>query len=415
MATSSAITHNSVTHQPHSNFIFATLTSLFFMWGLITAMNDVLIPHLKALFDLTYTQAMLVQSCFFGAYFLVSIPASAIVNRLGYQKGIGIGLITAALGCLLFIPSALFATYAMFLTALFVLAAGITLLQVAANPLVTIMGKPETASMRLTLTQAFNSLGTTIGPIIGGILLFSAHHVTSAQAEANSVIVPYLGLALILIAMALTMIKVKLPSPEQPTTSHSSNPLTVLQHRHLALGVIGIFLYVGAEVSIGSFLVNYLAAPDIMNMSHTQASIYLGYYWGGAMVGRFVGAAVMQKVKPGILLTFNCTISVALIVLSVNSSGALAVWSILAVGLFNSIMFPTIFSLALHGLGGDTAKGSGLLCLGIVGGAIIPLLQGVVADNIGLQVSFLLPIVCYVFIGYYGVFGSKPSAHQGEA
>lgn len=397
-----------------SHFVLGTLTSLFFMWGFITAMNDVLIPHLKSLFELSFTKAMLVQSCFFGAYFLVSIPGGRLVSRVGYQKGIGIGLITAAVGCVMFIPSAYMEQYWMFLAALFVLASGVTILQVAANPLVTIMGDPETASSRLTMTQAFNSLGTTVAPIIGGYLLFSAAHgESSAPVEASSVIAPYLSMAGVLLMMAIIMIKVSLPKPgkdevDLPTEADQ----TVLKHRHLALGVIGIFVYVGAEVSIGSFLVNYFVTENVMGMTEGQAANYIAYYWGGAMVGRFIGAVVMQKVSPGKLLAFNSALSCLLIILSVSSSGAVAMWSILAVGLCNSIMFPTIFSLALKGLGKQTANGSGMLCLAIVGGAIIPLLQGVVADTMGLQVSFLLPMLCYLYIAFYGLIGSKPVVSQ---
>ncbi len=397
-----------------SHFVLGTLTSLFFMWGFITAMNDVLIPHLKSLFELSFTKAMLVQSCFFGAYFLVSIPGGRLVSKVGYQKGIGIGLITAAVGCVMFIPSAYMEQYWMFLTALFVLASGVTILQVAANPLVTVMGDPETASSRLTMTQAFNSLGTTVAPIIGGYLLFSAAHgESSAPVEASSVIAPYLSMAGILLVMAIVMIKVSLPKPSKddvdlPTEADQ----TVLKHRHLALGVIGIFVYVGAEVSIGSFLVNYFVSENVMGMTEGQAANYIAYYWGGAMVGRFIGAVLMQKVSPGKLLAFNSALSCLLIILSVSSSGAIAMWSILAVGLCNSIMFPTIFSLALKGLGKQTANGSGMLCLAIVGGAIIPLLQGVVADTMGLQISFLLPMLCYLYIAYYGLIGSKPVESQ---
>ncbi|MCU7553404.1 sugar MFS transporter [Alteromonas sp. ASW11-19] len=408
--TAEAVSQN---HPKTSHFVLWTLTSLFFMWGFITAMNDVLIPHLKALFDLTYTKAMLVQSCFFGAYFLISVPGGKLVSKVGYQKGIGIGLLTAAIGCVMFIPSAYFEQYWMFLLALFVLASGVTILQVAANPLVTIMGDPETASSRLTMTQAFNSLGTTVAPIIGGALLFSAHEGVETQVEASSVIAPYLSMAAVLIVMAIVMVKVALPSTKAdeadlPTTADQS----VLKIRHLALGVLAIFLYVGAEVSIGSFLVNYFVSNDVMGMTEGQASRYLAYYWGGAMVGRFIGAVVMQKVKPGLLLAFNCAMSCILIAISVSSSGEVAMWSILAVGLCNSIMFPTIFSLALKGLGKQTANGSGMLCLAIVGGAIIPLLQGVLADTVGLQVSFLLPLLCYIYIAFYGLVGSKPVVNQ---
>ncbi|AXR08115.1 sugar MFS transporter [Salinimonas sediminis] len=395
----------------HSTTRFAlwALTSLFFMWGFITAMNDILIPHLKSIFSLSYTQAMLVQFCFFGAYFLVSLPAGKLVGKIGYQKGIAAGLMTAAVGCVMFIPAAYLAQYWMFLTSLFVLASGITVLQVAANPLVTVMGDPDTASSRLTMTQAFNSLGTTVAPIIGGMLLFSSNEQLDAQGQADLVVAPYLTLAAVLVLLAAVMVKIAMPSPrEDDTELATSTDSSVLKHRHLALGVLGLFAYVGAEVAIGSFLVNYLGLTSVMGMSESQASSYIAYYWGGAMIGRFIGALIMQKVSPGKLLAVNSVASCSLIILSVSSSGGLAMWSILAVGLCNSIMFPTIFSLALKGLGKQTAQGSGMLCLAIVGGAIVPLVQGALADSFGLQVSFLLPVLCYLYIAYYGLVGSNP-------
>lgn len=392
-----------------SQFALWALTSLFFMWGFITAMNDILIPHLKSLFSLSYTKAMLVQFCFFGAYFLVSLPAGRLVGRIGYQKGIAVGLLTAAVGCVMFIPSAYMTQYWMFLTSLFVLASGVTILQVAANPLVTVMGDPDTASSRLTMTQGFNSLGTTVAPIVGGMLLFSSHEGMESQVRADSVVLPYLSLAAVLLVMAVVMVKIAMPKPrEDDVDLATSTDSSVLKHRHLALGVIGLFTYVGAEVAIGSFLVNYLGLTSVMGMTEAQASKYIAYYWGGAMVGRFIGAVIMQKVDPGKLLAFNSFASCALIVLSVTSSGPVAMWTILAVGLCNSIMFPTIFSLALKGLGSQAAQGSGMLCLAIVGGAIVPLVQGALADAFGLQLSFLLPVICYLYIAYYGVIGSVP-------
>jgi MFS transporter, FHS family, L-fucose permease len=399
---------NSNPQQGH-NFALISLTSLFFMWGFITALNDILIPHLKGIFSLNYTQAMLVQFCFFGAYFIVSIPAGFIVKKIGFQWGIGLGLLMAAAGCLLFIPSALWHTYWMFLGAFFVLAAGITILQVAANPLVTLLGNPLKASSRLTMTQAFNSLGTTIAPIIGGYLLFSSVQ-GNAQEEAQRVIGPYVILALMLISLAIYFVKIKLPQQTQTQTADiaSSVSLSLLQNRHLVLGAIGIFVYVGAEVAIGSFLVNFLGEAHIANMPEAVAANYIAYYWGGAMVGRFVGAVLMQKISPRTLLSLNCALSVALILTAVFGSGSVAMWAILAVGLCNSIMFPTIFSLAIHGLGDNTSKGSGLLCLAIVGGAIVPVLQGMLADAVGLQLSFLLPAVCYIYIAYYGFAGAEP-------
>ena len=390
-------------------FALVALTSLFFMWGFITSLNDILIPHLKSVFSLNYTQAMLIQFCFFGAYFLVSVPAGNLVKKVGFQRGLGIGLMIAAAGCLLFIGAAKVQVYWVFLTALFVLASGITILQVAANPLVTIMGPEETASSRLTMTQAFNSLGTTVAPIIGSILIFSAtaEFATKAQ-EAESVIVPYFGLAVALIALALIFTRISLPTPNlEEETQVGTEQSSLMEFRHLVLGAVAIFMYVGAEVSIGSFLVNYFGLENIAGMPESEAAHYIAYYWGGAMVGRFAGAILMQKIAAGKLLAFNSVASAALIALSIASEGSVAMYSILLVGLCNSIMFPTIFSLALKGLGVNTSRGSGLLCLAIVGGAIVPVIQGGLADSIGLQVSFVLPLVCYLYIAYYGLIGSK--------
>ncbi|HEY7772918.1 MAG TPA: sugar MFS transporter [Marinagarivorans sp.] len=390
------------------------LTSLFFMWGFLTCLNDILIPHLKGVFDLNYTQAMLVQFCFFGAYFIVSIPAGSLVKRIGFKRGIVLGLVIAGLGCLMFYPAAGLRVYGLFLAALFVLAAGITILQVAANPFVTVLGSPETASSRLTLTQAFNSLGTTIAPTFGAFLILSSvpegASVAEAQAhEATSVQGPYLMLFGALILLAVIFAVLKLPKIVQsPTVSGQVIGASAWSHSHLVLGAVGIFVYVGAEVSIGSFIVNFLGDPNIVGMSERSAGAMLTYYWMGAMVGRFIGAAVMRYLPAGYVLAFNAVVACILVAIAVVSSGTVAMVAILAVGLCNSIMFPTIFSLALRGLGEHTSQGSGILCMAIVGGALVPLAQGALADTIGLQLAFLLPILCYAFIAYYGMVGSKP-------
>lgn len=397
------------------------ITILFFMWGLLTSMNDVLIPHLKSVYTLTYTQAMLVQFCFFGAYFVVSLPAGALIKKLGYQNGAVAGLIIAASGCALFYPAAT-SGYAVFLLALFVLASGITILQVAANPYVTVLGPARTASSRLTLTQAFNSLGTTIAPWLGGILilggavltadqlnLLSAAEVAEYRAkEAASVQGPYLALAAALLGLALFFAFAKLPKiqhDDEPGVSGdiASNKESALSHKHLVLGAIGIFLYVGAEVSIGSFLINFFGEENIAGLKEADAAHLVSYYWGAAMIGRFIGFAVMRYVSPGKTLAFNCACAVLLVLTATFTEGKLAMWAIIAVGLFNSIMFPTIFSMALHNLGKFTGQGSGILCMAIVGGALVPLLQGALADTLGLQISFLLPAACYLYIMYFGV------------
>ena len=391
-----------------TRFALISLTSLFFMWGFITCLNDILIPHLKAIFSLSYAQSMLVQFCFFGAYFLVSLPAGKLVKKMGYQKGIVIGLVIAALGCLLFYPAASLHSYPVFLAALFVLASGITVLQVSANPYVTLLGAKETASSRLTMTQAFNSLGTTIAPYFGALLILNEVTDSMSATSAESVQLPYLGLMAALLALAAIFAFLKLPHIQSAEVVEGEKiEGSAWQHKHLVLGAIGIFVYVGAEVSIGSFLVSFLGEADIAGLEETEAAKYLTYYWGGAMVGRFVGAAVMQKVDAGKTLAFNGVCSVILIMVTVLSTGSIAMWAILLVGLFNSIMFPTIFSLALSGLEKHTSQGAGILCLAIVGGAILPVLQGVLADSFSVQLAFILPLFCYVYIVFYGVSGSK--------
>lgn len=401
-------------HDVDYRFALTSLTSLFFMWGFITCLNDILIPHLKGVFDLSYSQAMLVQFCFFGAYFIVSLPSGAIVKKLGYQKGIVLGLVIAAVGCLCFYPAATMHSYPVFLMALFILASGITLLQVSANPYVSMLGDAKTASSRLTMTQAFNALGTTVAPFFGALLILNeASDALSARASAEAVQMPYVFLAAMLLALAAIFSWLKLPnlSPveeeEKPQDEVSGS---AWQYRHLVLGAVGISVYVGAEVSIGSFLVSFFADPNIAGLEESQAAKYIAYYWGGAMVGRFIGAAVMQKIAAGKVLCFNATLAVILILVAVFSSGTLAMVAILLVGLCNSIMFPTIFSLAIQGLGKHTSQASGILCLAIVGGAIIPLVQGLLADTVGVQPAFILPIFCYFFIVYYGLSGSKVKA-----
>jgi FHS family L-fucose permease-like MFS transporter len=406
------------------------LTSLFFMWGFLTCLNDILIPHLKAVFTLNYAEAMLIQFSFFAAYFIVSLPSGIIVEKIGYKKGIITGLITAGIGCLAFYPAAGMQSYPLFLIALFILAGGITLLQVAANPYVAILGKSETASSRLNLTQAFNSLGTTIAPYFGSLVILSVAvksaddikkmNLTELSAyqliQATAVQVPYLWLAGALILIAVVFAIVKLPHIEASSIASSGGEGKNLElqyesawhFRHLILGAVGIFVYVGAEVSIGSFLVNYISHKDVLGISTSEAAKFVSFYWGGAMVGRFIGSAVQRKIKPGPVLAFNAVFAILLVITSMISFGYLAMWSILLVGLFNSIMFPTIFTLAINGLGKHTGQGSGILCMAIVGGAIIPVAQGFIADSIGIHHAFILPVFCYLFIMYYGIKGYAP-------
>jgi len=401
------------------------LTSLFFIWGFITCLNDILIPHLKAVFTLNYTQAMLVQFCFFTAYFVVSVPSGYLVEKIDYKGGIIAGLSIAGIGCLLFYPAASSHSYPLFLAAFFVLASGITLLQVAANPYVTILGKPETASSRLTMTQAFNSLGTTIAPYFGALFILATAVKTADEikllntdelsvyqaAQAAAVQIPYLLLAAVLFLIAIVFVLIKLPKIEATEEQVSGGADDVHDsawgYKHLVLGAIGIFVYVGGEVSIGSFLINFLGEPAIAGLAEQEAGKYVSFYWGGAMVGRFIGAAVMQKIQPGKALTFNAVTAALLVLMTMFGSGHVAMWTILAVGLFNSIMFPTIFSLAVCGLGKHTGQGSGILCAAIVGGAVLPVVQGLFADRIGIQQAFFIPALCYCYIAYYGWRGHR--------
>ena len=383
------------------------LTSLFFMWGLITSLNDILIPHLKALFDLSYVEAMLIQFCFFGAYFVMSFPSGYLVEKVGYRTGIVIGLTVAGIGCASFYPAAAAHSYPLFLAALFVLASGITLLQVAANPYVAILGDSRTAASRLNLTQAFNSLGTTVGPWIGAVLILSV-----ATAGEHTTQTPYLILAGTLCAIAVVFSRLNLPtiSPEQPLADEAgadSRDRSVWQYRHLVLGAVAIFVYVGAEVTIGSFLVNFLAQDSVAGLPEKTAGQYVSLYWGGAMVGRFIGAAILRRVRAGTLLAFNAACVVLLLLVGMSTQGPVAMWSILAIGLFNSIMFPTIFTLGIANLGRHTGEGSGVLCMAIVGGAIVPVIAGYVADHGTIALSFIVSAVCYLYIVYYGWKGHE--------
>ena len=405
----------------------AVVTSLFFMWGFLTCLNDILVPHLKSIFDLNYSQAMLIQFAFFSAYFLFSIPWSRFVNRIGYHWAMVVGLITMACGAFLFLPAASAASYGLFLTALLILAAGITGLQVAANPYVDLLGRPETASSRLDLTQAFNSLGTAIAPKIGGILILSAAPLASIQLaqlapqalqayrvqQAASVRIPYAVIGTALVLLAILIATSKLPQIEAATTQIGEKVEdSIWKHPSLLFGAIGIFAYVGAEVSIGSFLVNYFGLPEIASLPAKAAAGYVSFYWGGAMIGRFLGAFLLRRFKPTSLLVLCTSTAAALVATSMILGGHTAMWSILAVGLFNSIMFPTIFTLGVAELGPLTGSGSGILNMAIVGGAILPLIQGVIADHIGLQHAFFVPVICYLYILFYAVSGSKPNSER---
>jgi FHS family L-fucose permease-like MFS transporter len=412
----------------------SVLTTLFFMWGFITCLNDIIIPHLKAVFELNYAKAMLVQFAFFTAYFVMSLPSGFIVKKVGYKAGIIIGLIGAGLGCVLFYPAAGAQSYPLFLLALFVLASGITLLQVAANPFVAVLGKPETASARLTLSQAFNSLGTTIAPRFGAMLILSTAVMSKDQlaampaaaqdayrlTQASSVQTPYLGLAGALVLLSVAIALFKLPKIDEGSEGAMSaagdeHHASAWSYRHLVLGAVGIFVYVGAEVAIGSFLVNYFKEPYIGGLPEAEGAKLVSWYWGGAMVGRFIGAGTLRFYKPGKVLAVHAFAASALTVLTMLATGQVAMWAVIAIGLFNSIMFPTIFTQAIDGLGKHTGQGSGILCMASVGGAIVPVVQGAIADAIGIHHCFIIATACYLYIAWYGLKGHVPRAVTAPA
>lgn len=375
-----------------------SLTILFFMMGFITCLNDILVPYLKAIFALTYSQAALIQFCFFAAYGLTSIPFSKLIENIGYQKGMVVGFALAALGCLLFYPAVLLHTYALFLGALFVLASGIVLLQVAANPCVSIIGPQETASSRLTMAQAFNSLGTFVAPFFGAYFILSG---LTNSVYAEGVVYPYFLIAAVLIVIALVLSRINLTGMET-RQADDTGWLEVLQEKNLLLGVIGIFAYVGAEVAIGSFLVSYVM--EILHVPETEAAPLIALYWGGAMVGRFIGIFTLKAFAPAKVLMIHALLSALLILVSMQTTGAVAIGSMVLVGLCNSIMFPTIFTLSIKDLkAGQEKKGSGLLATAILGGAVVPLLTGMLADRIGLHHAFVLPVICYAYIAWLGI------------
>lgn len=441
---------------------FITLTTLFFMWGFLTCMNDVLIPHLKELFQLSYLQSMLVQFCFFGAYFTGSVIYFIMsyvwgdpINKIGYKKGMLLGLVIASVGCFLFYPAARFSAYGLFLSALFTLGLGFTILQIAANPYVSLLGKPEGASSRLNLAQAFNSLGTTIAPLIGGYLIFE-FFAENGKITAAATEIPYIIFTVVFLVLAFLLSKVKLPDFRSEEIAERG--LGALRFPQLKLGIFAIFFYVGGEVCIGSFIINFLELDNIMGLSEAIGKNYLALYWGGAMIGRFLGSiSLNQELAPGkkalymvltavtvFLLIFALVdlsfaqisaflifmavnlfgffigkaapartlcifalISAALIVCAIFSTGATAMWAIVGIGLFNSIMWSNIFTLSIHGLGKYTSQGSSLLVMAILGGALLPLVQGALADASGIQNSFVVPGICYLYIAFFGYYCSR--------
>ena len=400
----SETTSNQVQSNPMETqkFAFFAMTCLFFFWGFITSLNDILVPHLKEVFDLSYTQVSLVQSCFFGAYFIISPIAGRIISKVGFQQGIVIGLLTAASGAALFYPSEELHIYVIYLFSFFILASGITILQVAANPYVSALGPDSTSASRLNLAQAANSAGTALSPYIGAVLILGA-----AATDKTTVQGPYLTIAMILFVAALVFQKITLPVLSNVESRAEDRSENLWKRRSLVLGALAIFFYVGGEVAIGTFLVNYFAENAIAGLDEEAAGKLVAVYWFLAMVGRFVGAALMLYIKATKYLAINALIAIVMIGVSMNTTGDVAMWSILSVGFFNSIMFPTIFTLAVKGLGSMTSRGSGLVCQGIVGGALIPLIQGVAADNMGIQMSFIIPMLCYVYIAWYAMKGTN--------
>jgi len=399
----------------------SVLATVFFMWGFATVLNDILVPHLKAVFSLNYGQSLLIQFVFYLGYLLMSLPAAKLLERIGYKRSIIFGLLGMAGSALLFVPAAAFASFGVFLIALFFLASAITLLQVAANPYVAVIGPANTASSRLNLVQAFNSAGTTVAPVFGGILILGRSAggtaaggdvaLTSAQraADAQAVELPYVLIAGVLVALALLVWRVRMPdlaAENRRAAREERKRQSLWHHPNLVFGVPAIFIYLIAEIGIGSTLVNFISLPQIGAMSHAEAANYLTLFWGGAMAGRFLGAYAMRKVSGERVLAIVSIGALVLCLTAVATKGALAMWCLIAVGLCHSVMFPTIFTLGIRGLGPLTEEGSGLLIMAIAGGALSAL-QGVIADHVGLQLSYLLPAACYVYVLFYAVWGSR--------
>ena len=389
----------------HNPFVKLTALSLIYLvWGAIASMNDLLIPYLKSEFSLSFTQAMRVQLVFYAAYFFLSIPSGQYTRRYGCRTGILTGLGGAVAGCLLIIAGSYSGSFMFILTALFVLASGITMLQVSANPYATSLGPQKTAPSRLTLVQSFHSLGTTIGPFFGAILIFGAtyvatDHLAHSEGAARGIMRPYMLLALVLVIAAVLFSHIQPKLENVSRSQHHTHILELLRSNpRLLLSTRGIFFYVGAEISIGSFLVNYLTQESIAGLGYETAGKFVSIYWGLALLGRFVGAIVLRYVLPSRLLGIYALIAATLVSTSIAADGMLSTVSILSVGFFNSIMFPTIFSLAIRDRGADTQSTSGLLCLGIVGGAVITQVQGILADAVGIQMAFVLPVACYLYI-----------------
>ncbi|HEX8485314.1 MAG TPA: sugar MFS transporter [Sphingomonas sp.] len=398
------------------------LASLFFMWGFITVINGTLLPHLRSVFDLNYTQTTLIESVWFIAYFIASIPSAKLIERIGYQKSLVTGLLVMAAGAAGMVLAATLPSYGVTLVMLFVIASGITLLQVAANPYVAVVGPPETASSRLNLVQALNSAGTMLAPIFGAYLILGRSKggtseagtvLTQAErlADAQSVVLPYVLVAVVLVVLAIVIARFPLPAMGQATSRMAKEERrhhSLWKHRNLVFGIPAIFIYLIAEIGVANLFVNFVSQPDIANVTNEQAGRYLTFLWGGMMIGRFVGSAIMQKVAAEKVLAAASIGAFVVMLVATFTTGGVAMWALISVGLFHSIMFPTIFTLGIRGLGPLTEEGSGLLIMAIAGGALV-IVQGWLADRYGLQMSFLLTVVCEVYILFYALWGSRPT------
>lgn len=429
-AEESSANHELATNLPSPSrrrWVFAFVTSLFLVWGFMTAMNDILVPHFKLIFDLDYVHVMLIQFTFFAGYVVMALPSGQVASWIGYRRSMALGLATMGFGAFLFLPAAEIASWALFLIALFVVASGMTLLQVSCNPYVVMLGPKETASSRLSLSQAFNSVGTAIAPWVGGALIFSRTPISVAEmqrlspaeqtarrmAEVSTVRLPYLLFALVLFSLAIAAARAHLPVLQNIEAEKKDVVIggrivkSIWRVRHLLLGVLGIFFYAGAEVSIGSFLINFLADPHIAGLAPRIAAKFVSLYWAEMMVGRFAGSLLLRYVAPGRLLGIFGLVASTLVWVTIGTSGHVAMWALCSVGLFNSIMFPNIFSLSIDGLEKLTSHGSGLLFMGTLGSAVIPVLQGALADRIGLHYAFVVPALCYIYVVFYGFIGCR--------
>jgi FHS family L-fucose permease-like MFS transporter len=393
---------------------FITVAILFFIFGFITNLNMALVPHLKSIFDLPYAWAMLVESAFFLAYFVFSSPTSKLSETIGYKRTMVVSLFIQVVGCLMFVPAAKMVSFPLFLTAVFVVGAGVTALQTAANPYVAILGPEHSAPVRLTLAQALNSVGGTIAPLVAGAyILTDPAKMVSKAAIADTVRGPYIAIAGGLLILGLAVAFMNLPHIEQTQAfrpAKAGDPIlsrSIWAYKHTVLGAVGIFLYVGVEVGLASIAVNYFKTQGVD--SAKTASFLVSLYWFGALIGRLLGSWALTKIKSNKLLGAFGTLAAISMVVSMSTTGQTAIWSLVLCGFFNSIMFPNIFALAIKGLGPMTSKGSGLVMTAVVGGAVVPALIGYAADKVGIQYSFVIPIICYLFIAYYGLWGSKPT------